>query len=289
VCELLRKECDRIGVRRRLLQVDELQLVLLGEGDPDLPLAGEAERDDDLPEPLARLLLDAERVLELLVGQQARRREQRAEGSPAELDVSRVQSVVLVAQRWYFVIGSSPWELEKGLPRGRRRERLDVEYSRSYSTRKDAPMPDLRSLSTGTKIVLGAAILLLISMFFNWQEVSVEVSGVEVASAGQNAWHGFWGVVMGLLTLAMIAWVGAQLLNVKLPDLPVPARTITLALGALIFAFALIKNLVDDYSTFWSYIGVVLAAAVAVGAWLRSQEPELVAAPTATPPTPETP
>lgn len=150
-------------------------------------------------------------------------------------------------------------------------------------------MPDLRSLSTGTKIVLGAAILLLIDMFFNWQEVSVEVSGVEVASAGQNAWHGFWGVLMGLLTLAMIAWVGAQLMNVKLPALPVPARTITLAVGVLIFAFALIKNLADDYSTIWSYIGLVLAAAVAVGAWLRSQEPELVAAPTTTPPTPETP
>jgi hypothetical protein len=40
----------------------------------------------------------------------------------------------------------------------------------------------------------------------------------------------------------------------------------------LIFVFALLKNLVDDYSTIWSYIGVLLAAGVAYGAWLRSQE-----------------
>lgn len=150
-------------------------------------------------------------------------------------------------------------------------------------------MPDLRSLSNGTKLVLGAAILLLIDSFFNWQEVSVEVGGVEVASAGQNAWNGFWGVVMCLGTIAMIGWVGVQVMNVKLPELPVPARMITLGLGALIFAFALIKNLADDYSTFWSYVGIVLAAAVAVGAWMTTQEPEAVAAPPMTPPTPSTP
>src|SRR6185295_13289118 len=52
-------------------------------------------------------------------------------------------------------------------------------------------------------------------------------------SAGQNAWSGFWGVI---------------------------------------FVFALLKNLIDDYSTIWSYIGVLLAAGVAYGAWLRHEE-----------------
>jgi hypothetical protein len=149
-------------------------------------------------------------------------------------------------------------------------------------------MPDVRSLSTGTKVVLGSAILLLLVSFLNWQDVG-EVAGLPVDVPGISAWHGFWGWMMGLLTIAMIVWVGLQVMSVSLPELPVPAKTITLGLGVLIFAFALIKNLADDYSTIWSYIGVVLAAAVAVGAWLRSQEPELVAAPTSRPPTPETP
>ncbi len=42
-------------------------------------------------------------------------------------------------------------------------------------------------------------------------------------------------------------------------------------LGVVILAFALIKNLTDDYSTLWSYIGIVLAAIVAYGAWLVYQ------------------
>jgi hypothetical protein len=145
-------------------------------------------------------------------------------------------------------------------------------------------MPDLRSLSTGTKLLLAAAILLLLDSFLNWQEVSVDLGGIE-ASSGVSMWHGFWGVVLGLLILAIIAWVLAQVLSVKLPELPAAERTITMAVGALIFAFALIKNLADDYSTIWSYIGVVLAALVAVGAWMRMQEPAAVVAP----PPPATP
>jgi hypothetical protein len=43
-------------------------------------------------------------------------------------------------------------------------------------------------------------------------------------------------------------------------------------LGTLILFFAVIKNLVDDESTIWSYIGVLLAIGVAVGAWMQIQE-----------------
>jgi hypothetical protein len=134
-------------------------------------------------------------------------------------------------------------------------------------------MPDLRSLSTGMKLALGASILLLIDMFLDWQ--SVDLGPIEV---GQNAWEGFWGVMLGLLTIAMIAWLVARVLDVKLPELPVPVGTITLVVGGLILLFALIKNLADDYSTIWSYIGVLLAAGVAGGAWLMAQEPEAAAA-----------
>lgn len=135
-------------------------------------------------------------------------------------------------------------------------------------------MPDLASISTGTKLVLGAGLLLLIDTFLSWQKVSVDVSGVEVTAASVNAWHGFWGVLLGLLTIVLLVWVGLQVAKVDLPiKLPVADSMVTLGLGGLILVFAVIKNLVDDFSTVWSYIGVVLAAAVAAGAWLRSQEP----------------
>jgi hypothetical protein len=108
-------------------------------------------------------------------------------------------------------------------------------------------------------------VLLLIDMFLNWQSVDVGPF-----SASQNGWHGFWGVIMGLALLLLLAWVIAGVFEVKLPELP--GGPIVLGLGVLIFVFALLKNLIDDYSTIWSYIGVLLAAGVAYGGWLRHQE-----------------
>ena len=131
-------------------------------------------------------------------------------------------------------------------------------------------MPNIRDISTGTTILLVSGALLLIDTFFAWQ--SIDLGFAEVS---QNAWNGFLGVMLGLLTIALLAWVALQIAEVKLPfELPAPEGLITLALGALVFAFALLKNLVDDYSAWASYVGVALAAGVAIGAWLRRQEAE---------------
>jgi hypothetical protein len=127
-------------------------------------------------------------------------------------------------------------------------------------------MPNLSTLSRGTQLLVGAGVLLLIDMFLDWQSVDVGPF-----SAGQNAWSGFWGVIMGLALLVLLAWVIARIFDVKLPD-GLPEGPIVLGLGVLIFVFALLKNLIDDYSTIWSYIGVLLAAGVAYGAWLRHEE-----------------
>lgn len=135
-------------------------------------------------------------------------------------------------------------------------------------------MDRLGALSTGTKLLLGAGVLLFVDMFLRWQEVCVEVAGVEAGCAGRSGWGGFWGVVLGLLTIALLVWVGLQVAGVDLSsvNLPVTEAVLTLGLGVLILVFALLKNLIDDYSTIWSYVGVVLAALVAAGAYLRSQE-----------------
>jgi hypothetical protein len=127
-------------------------------------------------------------------------------------------------------------------------------------------MPNLSTLSRGTQILAAAGVLLLIDTFLDWQSIDVGPF-----SAGKNAWSGFWGVIMGLALLVLLAWVIARIFDVKLPT-ELPEGSIILGLGALIFVFALLKNLIDDYSTIWSYIGVLLAAGVAYGAWLRNQE-----------------
>ncbi len=148
-------------------------------------------------------------------------------------------------------------------------------------------MPDLQALSRSTQIILGAGLLLLIDTFLAWQKVSVEVGGVEIASASVNAWHGFWGVVMGLALIALLVWVGLRVANVDL-NLNVPDRTVTAGLAGVVLLFAVLKNLIDDYSAWASYVGIVLAGAVAFGAWQRLQEPDAAAAPV-TPAAPEPP
>ncbi|MEX0675245.1 MAG: hypothetical protein WD067_10750 [Gaiellaceae bacterium] len=132
-------------------------------------------------------------------------------------------------------------------------------------------MDRFNALSRGTQLMLAAGVLLLVDTFLNWQKVSAEVGGVEIASFTRNAWHGFWGVVLGLLVIALLAWFVATMVGVTM-RLPVSETLLTAALGALIFIFALLKALTDDFSTMWAWIGVVLAGLVAAGAWLRVQE-----------------
>ena len=131
-------------------------------------------------------------------------------------------------------------------------------------------MDKLTALTRGMQLMLAAGLLLLIDTFLRWQEVSASVAGVEVVSFGRNAWHGFWGILMCLVLIALLAWLIARLADVKI-SLPVSEVLLSAALAGLLFLFALLKNLVDDYSTIWSYIGVILAALVAVGAWLEVQ------------------
>ncbi|HXV58992.1 MAG TPA: hypothetical protein VD704_14100 [Gaiellaceae bacterium] len=129
-------------------------------------------------------------------------------------------------------------------------------------------MERLSALGRGAQLMLLGGVLLVLDSFFAWQEVEL----LDIAVASANAWHGFWGWAMGLLALALVAWLVLRLLQVEL-TLPVSDALLGAALGGLVFLSALLKNLTDDYSTFWSYLGVGLAALVAVGAWLELQEP----------------
>jgi hypothetical protein len=130
-------------------------------------------------------------------------------------------------------------------------------------------MEQVKGLPLGRQLILGAGVLLLIDTFLPWQKVSFSAFGVS-ASHSWTAWHGFWGVLMSLMVIVLVAWVAARAFGVELPA-NIPDGLTTLALAALILLFAVIKNLADDYSAWGSYLGIVLAAAVAVGAWLTFQ------------------
>jgi hypothetical protein len=121
---------------------------------------------------------------------------------------------------------------------------------------------DLSKLTIGSKVILGLGVLLLIDSFLHWQEVSFGP-----VSAGVSMWHG-WGILIGLLLLAILAWEAAQIAGIKIALGPLSPSMITAALSALLVLFALIKVLTNSYVAMWAWIGLVLSAGIAAGAWL---------------------
>lgn len=116
--------------------------------------------------------------------------------------------------------------------------------------------------------MLVGSVLLLIVSFFRWQEVSVDLGPLGETSGGVSAWDDVGGILMGILTIVLIARIAAKLAAVDIP-IPLSYALTTGVLAAAILVLAVLKNLTDDYSTFWSYLGVALAAVIAVGAWLE--------------------
>jgi cation transport ATPase len=124
---------------------------------------------------------------------------------------------------------------------------------------------DISKLSHGAKLIIGGTILFLIVSIFNWQEVDVGI-----ATAGRSMWHG-WGVLAGLLAIALLVWEAIRLANIDVA-LPVTPAMTSAALAVLLAIFTVIKFLADnEFRTFWAWLGLILAIAIVVGAWLNMQ------------------
>jgi len=130
-------------------------------------------------------------------------------------------------------------------------------------------MDKLSELSHGAKVVLGAAIALLIFSFFNWFEV-------KNTSYGESMWHGI-GFLAGLLVIVLIVWQAIRLANINI-EIGVTPSMITAALAVLLLIFTFIRfiakpggGFADAFvdRTIWAWIGLVLAIVICVGAWMN--------------------
>ena len=135
-------------------------------------------------------------------------------------------------------------------------------------------MDRFNALGRGAQLMLVASVLLLIDLFFPWQDFDVgglaDELGVDATFSG---WRGFAGIMLGLLTLVTLAWLVVRLLSVDIP-LPVSTAMTGALLGVLVAAFGIIKllTILGDEPTIWAFIGVILAILVAVGAYMQVQE-----------------
>ena len=67
-------------------------------------------------------------------------------------------------------------------------------------------MERIKGLSTGSKIVLGCGMLLFFSLFFTWQNLQVDFGRAGIATLELDGWD-FWGLLIGLVTLAVVGLV----------------------------------------------------------------------------------
>jgi hypothetical protein len=134
-------------------------------------------------------------------------------------------------------------------------------------------MERFNALGRGAQLMLIGGVLLLIDLFLPWQDFGNEFSDAVGVDASFSGWRGFGGVLVGLLTVVLLAWVIVRLASVNIP-LPVSTAMTAAILGTLILIFTIIKMLtiIGDEATIWAWLGLVLAIVIAVGAFRTVQE-----------------
>jgi hypothetical protein len=131
---------------------------------------------------------------------------------------------------------------------------------------------DMSKMSTASKILLGGGILYFIDLFLQWQRVCFSVVGAS-ACGGVSGIHGI-GILNMLIVLAIIGMeiILVAGMNVE-TGTPQMRSTVEAGLAGALLVFTLLKILVDnDFISWPSYAGVVLAIVVAYGGWMRWQE-----------------
>jgi len=116
-----------------------------------------------------------------------------------------------------------------------------------------------------TLLVLGG-LFMFIDTLLSWQAVTVGH-----LTYSRNAWHGFWGVILGLMSIAFLlsASVHGGIVEMRLK---LPHRLFAIVLAPVMFVFAVIKTITDDNSAWAAYVGIALCAVLVVAAWLTWSE-----------------
>jgi hypothetical protein len=151
---------------------------------------------------------------------------------------------------------------------------------------------DFSSVSRSVWISAGGALVLLISVFFNWYtvEASVKIGNInQSASASESGWDS--GAAAKLVALLALIALAAWIVELFVPtfELPFPAWMIAGAAGALALLLVLLR-IVDKPgggasinspgihasvgTAFGIWLALIAAIAVVVGAYLRMNEPQ---------------
>jgi hypothetical protein len=148
---------------------------------------------------------------------------------------------------------------------------------------------DMSRLSTASKILLGGSILLLIDSFLSWQRACAGNDFFNICIS-RSMWNGdgaIFGVIGGLLLIALILWEAMGLVNMDM-NLGMSRSKISAYLGFGVLGFVVLKFIfaMTESPAYGAFIGLILALAIGYGAWMRFQEPEGAAMPPSSSDTP---
>jgi hypothetical protein len=161
---------------------------------------------------------------------------------------------------------------------------------------------DLDRISMGEKTLAGsAAVLFILSFLGIWAKVEIKTAVVK-SSTSFSAWDAYGFLVKLGLILALVA-VGIVVAKAAGVNMTLPYGQVYLGLAGATFVFMLLALLVGPDETgsgefggasveisrgFGLFLGTLLAAAMAYGAWMHYSKGEDTPAPT-TPAMPEAP
>jgi len=157
---------------------------------------------------------------------------------------------------------------------------------------------DAARLKTGEIVAAASAALLFIVMFFNWFGISLEDGG-DLSESNQdaitgkinpddyidadlsdkisfNAWESFSFIdIILFLTIVVAIGLAVMAATSRSANLPVAASAVTCAFGILATLLVLFRLIVTPYDLgreFFAFVGLILAAGIAVGGWMAMQE-----------------
>ena len=139
---------------------------------------------------------------------------------------------------------------------------------------------DTTKLRLGEVVAGASAILLFIVMFFHWYGVKGVVFGQTVEVGGVSAWRVYSYVDILLLILIILA-LGMVLLSAtqRSTALPISTNVVVTGYGAIMTLIVLYRVVINQPGPdnlisvkFWGYVGLLLTAGVAVGAFMAMRE-----------------
>ncbi len=129
---------------------------------------------------------------------------------------------------------------------------------------------DMSKMSTASKILLGAGILYLIDLFLPWQRVCIDLGIPGVGGCASASGASGIGILNLLLVIALIAWEGMALAGVQINA---PRSMVSAGIAGAIVVFTILKIVVDSEAIYlFAWVGLILAAVIGYGGWMRWQE-----------------